>query len=145
LLGVSDAVQTRKFYGDMLGLTLVREELPFGLVFRAGEVFLQTTLVYKVQTLPYTTLGWNVEDIEMTVAKLRNAGVVFERVAGLNGCDEHGIWSAPGGARIAWFRDPDGNRLSISQTNLLVMPHPAAKNIPASRPGDTGLPWRLEA
>ena len=63
---------------------------------------------------PYTTLGWSVSDIRQTVQTLRAAGVVFERYAGMNQ-DADGVWPAPSGARVAWFKDPDGHTLSLTQ------------------------------
>ena len=63
---------------------------------------------------PYTVLGWDVLDIDRTVAELTERGVAFTRYPGM-AQDEHGVWTAPSGSRIAWFRDPDGNVLSIAQ------------------------------
>ena len=114
-VGVSDAARARHFYKDVLGLTLLREELPFALVFDANGVMLRATMVKDVQPPSYTILGWDVEDIEATVRELRLAGVAFEKFVGLNDDNDLNIWTAPNGARIAWLRDPDGNMLSISQ------------------------------
>ena len=114
-VGVSDAERARQFYQDVLGLRLVSSELPFALVFDANGAMLRVTMVDKVQAPPYTTLGWNVSDIAGTVKQLTLSGVGFERYKGLNDGDEYGIWQSPGGAQIAWFRDPDGNLLSVAQ------------------------------
>ena len=62
----------------------------------------------------HTVLGWRVPDIRATVEALTNEGVVFERYAGLPQ-DETGVWRSPSGARVAWFKDPDGNVLSLTQ------------------------------
>ena len=102
-----------KFYRDKLGLRLV-EESPFALVFDAHGTMLRVTPVQKVAAAGYTVLGWQVPDIEDAVKRLKKAGVRFQRYAGM-GQDRQGIWQSPGGARIAWFKDPDGNTLSISQ------------------------------
>jgi len=102
-----------KFYRDKLGLRLV-EESPFALVFDAHGTMLRVTPVQKVAAAGYTVLGWQVPDIEDAVKRLKRAGVRFQRYAGM-GQDRQGIWQSPGGARIAWFKDPDGNTLSISQ------------------------------
>ena len=59
-------------------------------------------------------LGWTVGDIHAMITDLAGRGVAFERFDGLEQ-DEAGVWTAPGGARIAWFRDPDGNVLSLTQ------------------------------
>ncbi len=114
-VGVSDAARARHFYKDVLGLTLLREELPFALIFDANGVMLRATMVKDVQPPSYTILGWDVDDVEATVRELRLAGVAFEKFVGLNDDNELNIWTAPNGARIAWLRDPDGNMLSISQ------------------------------
>ena len=59
-------------------------------------------------------LGWEVPDIVAAAKALKEAGVSLTIYQGF-GQDENGIWTAPGGDRVAWFRDPDGNVLSISQ------------------------------
>lgn len=101
------------FYRDVLGLTLVADE-PFALVFDAHGTMLRVTKVDAVQPAPYTVLGWRVTDIRKAVEELGGRGVVFERYAGMPQ-DDLGIWTSPAGARIAWFRDPDGNVLSLTQ------------------------------
>ena len=72
------------------------------------------TLVDRVAEAPYTVLGWRVLDIVATVRALRQAGVVFKRFETLTQ-DEFDVWIAPGGSRVAWFADPDGNILSLQQ------------------------------
>jgi len=113
-VGVGDADRAKAFYRDTLGLTLVSEELPFALVFDAAGTMLRVTLVRQVAAAPYTVLGWRVAGIAETVTSLRQRGVTFERFPGLDQ-DQLGIWTAPGGTQVAWFKDPDGNMLSISQ------------------------------
>ncbi len=115
-VSVTNVDQARRFYRDVLGLSLVAEELPFALVFDANGVPLRVTLVNEVKPQPFTVLGWDVPDIRRIVPRLLESGVVFVRFPGLNDSDDLGIWTAPGGAQIAWFRDPDGNLLSVSQT-----------------------------
>jgi catechol 2,3-dioxygenase-like lactoylglutathione lyase family enzyme len=109
-----DPDRARKFYGDTLGLPLVCEELPFALVFDVNGVMLRVTIVQKLTPAPFTVLGWRVPDIAVAVKSLRTAGVQFQHFPGLPQ-DELGIWTAPGGAKVAWFKDPDGNTLSLSQ------------------------------
>lgn len=106
--------RAKKFYRDTLGLPLVSEELPFALVFDANGTILRVTIAKQVHPAGYTVLGWNVPDIAAAAKALSNAGVQFERYAGMEQ-NELGIWSSPGGAKVAWFKDPDGNILSISQ------------------------------
>jgi catechol 2,3-dioxygenase-like lactoylglutathione lyase family enzyme len=112
-VGVSNADKARAFYRDTLGLTMLYED-NFALVFEVGGNMLRVTLVGEVRPQPYTVLGWQVNDATATARALTSAGVKLERYPHVPQ-DEDGIWTAPGGARIAWFRDPDGNILSISQ------------------------------
>ena len=110
----SDSDRAKKFYGGTLGLRLVSEEMPFALVFDAHGTMLRVTIVKKVSPAGYTVLGWQVPNIVAAAKALHEAGVRFERYAGMEQ-DELGIWSSPGGGKVAWFKDPDGNTLSLSQ------------------------------
>jgi catechol 2,3-dioxygenase-like lactoylglutathione lyase family enzyme len=101
------------FYRDVLGLRFIADE-PYALVFQAGAVTLRIQKVESHDPLPYTTLGWKVLDIAANVSALRDKGVVCERFPGM-AQDELGIWASPSGARVAWFKDPDGNVLSLTQ------------------------------
>jgi len=112
---VTDPVKARAFYEGVLGLHLVEDQKPFALVFDANGTMLRVTPVGKHQPASFTVLGWEVESIKATVKRLQSAGVEFQRYAGLNDNDPLGIWTAPGGARIAWFHDPDGNVLSLTE------------------------------
>ena len=112
-LATANAERARAFYERVLGLAFVADEPP-ALVFRVGDSMLRIQKVEQVYTAPYTALGWAVSDIRQTVRDLRAAGVVFQRYDGLNQ-DGDGIWHAPSGAFVAWFRDPDGNVLSLTQ------------------------------
>jgi catechol 2,3-dioxygenase-like lactoylglutathione lyase family enzyme len=111
----TDPAKARAFYEGVLGLRLVEDEQPFALVFDANGIMLRVTTVHELKPQPFTVLGWRVADIEGTVDKLVAGGVAFERFKGLNDGDPRGIWNAPGGARIAWFKDPDGNVLSLTE------------------------------
>jgi catechol 2,3-dioxygenase-like lactoylglutathione lyase family enzyme len=101
------------FYRDVLGLRFVSDD-PFALVFESGSVTLRIQKVEQHVPLPYTALGWQVRDIATEVALLVAKGARFERFAGLEQ-DQSGIWNSPSGARVAWFKDPDGNVLSLTQ------------------------------
>ena len=103
------------FYRDRLGLRMVGET-EFALEFEVGELptLLRIQKVSEVVPAPYTALGWKVEKLADEVEALGKRGIVFERFEGLEQ-DELGIWQSPSGARIAWFKDPDGNVLSLSQ------------------------------
>jgi len=113
-VATSDADRAKKFYRDTLGLRLESEEMPFALVFDAHGTMLRVTIVKKVSPAGYTVLGWQVPNISAAAKTLQEAGVRFERYQGMEQ-DELGIWSSPGGGKVAWFKDPDGNTLSISQ------------------------------
>jgi catechol 2,3-dioxygenase-like lactoylglutathione lyase family enzyme len=106
--------RAKAFYRDQLGLKLVSDE-PYALVFDANGTMLRVQKVKEVGEAKYTTLGWKVSDIAAMVEELEKAGVKFERY-GLPGQDEKGIWTPPGStAKVAWFKDPDGNILSLTQ------------------------------
>lgn len=113
-VGVTDAARAKAFYRDALGLRLVGEEAEHALVFDAGGTMLRVSVVQEVPLAPYTVLGWRVGDIGAVVHGLASKGLTFERFPGFTQ-DARGIWSAPDGTRIAWFKDPDGNMLSLTQ------------------------------
>ena len=112
---VTDAARALAFYEGVLGLRLVADQKPFALVFDAHGTMLRVTLVGAFKAQSFTVLGWEVESIEETVQVLTAAGVVFERFPGMNDAHPLAIWAAPSGAQIAWFKDPDGNLLSVTQ------------------------------
>jgi catechol 2,3-dioxygenase-like lactoylglutathione lyase family enzyme len=112
-VGTLDAARAKAFYRDTLGLTLV-EENSFALVFDVNGIMLRVTNVRELKPAQYTVLGWEVPDITASVKQLAAAGIAFSRFPGMEQ-DADGIWTAPGGARIAWFQDPDGNTLSLTQ------------------------------
>jgi catechol 2,3-dioxygenase-like lactoylglutathione lyase family enzyme len=101
------------FYRDKLGLALL-EDSPFALVFDAFGTTLRVQKTGSVTPHPYTSLGFDVPDIEAAIRGLRSAGVEILRFSQF-ALDAHGIWTAPSGARVCWFADPDGNVLSLSQ------------------------------
>ena len=107
---------SRRFYEKTLGLEFVSED-PFAIVFNANGVTLRVTNVSTVpefKPAPFAILGWRVPDVASTVREMGTRGVKFQRFPGMSQ-DELGIWTAPSGARIAWFPDPDGNVLSVTQ------------------------------
>jgi catechol 2,3-dioxygenase-like lactoylglutathione lyase family enzyme len=113
---IVDVERAKAFYRDTLGLTLVSEEPPFALVFDANGIMIRLGMAKEHKPAQGTVLGWQVPDIVAAVKELEQAGVHFERY-GFDWMkqDELGIWTAPTGARIAWFKDPDGNVLSLSE------------------------------
>ena len=112
-LATANAERSRDFFERVLGLTFIADEPP-ALVFNVGNSMLRIQKVEKVHAPPYTSIGWAVPDIRRTVRDLRSAGVAFQKFQGLSQ-DDDGIWAAPSGALIAWFRDPDGHVLSLTQ------------------------------
>jgi len=103
----------RVFYEEVLGLRLVADE-PWAIVFDAGGTMLRVQKVESQRPAGYTALGWQVPDIEIVIGALREKGVAFERYGFLEQ-DQQGVWTSPSGGRIAWFKDPDGNVLSLTQ------------------------------
>ena len=113
-VSIVDVPRARDFYRDTLGLRLVTEEPPFALVFEANGIMLRLGMTRERLPAHGTVLGWQVPEITATVKNLKQAGVLFERYDGMNQ-DELGIWASPTGAKVAWFKDPDGNTLSLSE------------------------------
>src|SRR6516164_8825255 len=111
-VGVRDAKRAKAFYRETLGLKLVSED-EFALVFDAAGTMLRVTTVQEVAAAKYTVLGWQVSDVVRTAKNLQKAHITLERYPGTQQ-DELGIWNSPSGARVAWFKDPDGNTLGIT-------------------------------
>jgi catechol 2,3-dioxygenase-like lactoylglutathione lyase family enzyme len=109
----TDPSRAKAFYRDVLGLLLISED-EYALVFDAHGTMLRVAIVGEIVLAPYTVLGWQVNDIDATVRGLAAKAVKFERYAWMEQ-DDLGIWSAPSGAKVAWFKDPDGNLLSVSR------------------------------
>jgi catechol 2,3-dioxygenase-like lactoylglutathione lyase family enzyme len=112
-VGTGDAAKAKAFYQDTLGLRLISEDA-FALAFDAHGIMLRVSNVGNVVITPYTVLGWQVKSIAATVKALLKAGVKFERYEGMDQ-DKLGVWHSPGGANVAWFKDPDGNTLSVTE------------------------------
>jgi catechol 2,3-dioxygenase-like lactoylglutathione lyase family enzyme len=112
-VATTDAKRARQFYAEVLGLTVVSDD-PYAIVCEANGTPLRIQKVGAFQPQVFTVLGWEVPDIDATVDALVSRGVTFERYEGM-GQDKKGIWKAPSGARVAWFKDPDGNTLSLTE------------------------------
>ena len=108
-----DAGKARAFYSDVLGLKLL-EDAPYALRYSAGAITLHVQKVERFSPQPFTSLGWRVADIHSTLAALAKRGVKFERFPGMQQ-DDAGVWTTPGG-KVCWFKDPDGNLLSLTQS-----------------------------
>jgi catechol 2,3-dioxygenase-like lactoylglutathione lyase family enzyme len=109
----TDLDRSRHFFADTLGLP-VAETTPFACVVYIGTTMLRVTKVDNLHPQPFTVFGWRVPDIDATVAELTGAGVSFLRFDGIEQ-DAGGVWTTPGRDRVAWFADPDGNTLSLTQ------------------------------
>lgn len=105
--------RAREFYEQTLGLRLVKDDA-FAIVFDANGIMLRVQKVQEHTPPHYTVLGWDVGDIHAEIRALSARGVSCERYAWLEQ-DEAGVWTAPSGAKLAWFKDPDGNTLSLTQ------------------------------
>jgi catechol 2,3-dioxygenase-like lactoylglutathione lyase family enzyme len=105
--------EAKLFYRDILGLQLLSKD-DYALEFNANGVLLRVIIVPELKPHPFTALGWNVGDMAAIIQALNKKGVFCEKYGFLEQ-DELGIWTAPGGAKVAWFTDPDGNVLSLTE------------------------------
>jgi catechol 2,3-dioxygenase-like lactoylglutathione lyase family enzyme len=113
-ISVANRDRALAFYRDTLGLTL-RSSDPHGDFIELDNALLRLTAMADHKPNAHPVLGWNVEDIAAAAAGLRGRGVTLTIYEGM-GQDDLGIWSSPDGkTKVAWFNDPDGNVLSLSQ------------------------------
>jgi catechol 2,3-dioxygenase-like lactoylglutathione lyase family enzyme len=112
-VSITDADKARSFYEGVLGLRFVKDD-GFALVFDANGIMVRAAKMKEVKPAQFTVLGWQVKNIAAVVAAMRDQGVHFE-IFGFFKQDELGIWTAPTGDKVAWFKDPDGNILSVSE------------------------------
>jgi len=114
-VATKDPQRSRDFYQHTLGLRLVADEA-YALVFDANGTMLRVQKVREMAPAPYTALGWQVPNIREAIRALIEKGVTFERF-GLEAFpqDDLGIWTADDGTKVAWFKDPDGNTLSLTE------------------------------
>jgi catechol 2,3-dioxygenase-like lactoylglutathione lyase family enzyme len=108
-----DAAHARSFYEEKLGLRFVSDD-NFAIVMEANGTMVRVVRVGEFTPARFTILGWEVSDIHKSVAELTANGIQFERYPHFEQSAD-GVWTAPGGAKVAWFLDPDGNNLSLSQ------------------------------
>jgi len=108
-----DYQKARAFYEDKLGFEFVSQD-QFALVMKAGGHDIRVSKVADFTPRQSTVLGWEISDIEAVVAWLTERGVAFEKYPFIQD-KKRGIWTTPGGSRVAWFKDADGNVLSVSQ------------------------------
>jgi catechol 2,3-dioxygenase-like lactoylglutathione lyase family enzyme len=108
-----DSTKARAFYEGVLGLRFVNDD-GFAMVLDANGIMIRVAKVKDFTPAQFTILGWQVTDIEKVLKELQRKGVHFE-IFGFLKQDELGIWTAPTGDKVAWFKDPDGNTLSVSE------------------------------
>lgn len=109
----TDSKRSREFYEGKLGFKFVSDD-QFALVMQAGESIIRIAKAGKFTPAQYTVMGWEVTDIEAIVKWLTGRGVAFEKYPFVQD-QKSGIWTTPNGDKVAWFKDPDGNVLSLSQ------------------------------
>ncbi|TMM57909.1 VOC family protein [Maribacter algarum] len=105
--------ESKQFYWHTLGLKL-RSEDPYAFEFEGNGLVLRITIVNEFTPQPFTVLGFRIDKIESQVKTLQEKGVEFEKYGGLQQ-DDLGIWTSPSKAKIAWFKDPDGNLISLTE------------------------------
>ncbi len=105
--------KAKTFYQNVLGLKLLSED-NYALEFDVNGTSLRITVVETFTPHSFTVLGWEVGDIRSMIRRLTEKGVVFERYNFLKQ-DDLGVWTSPGSAEVAWFKDPDNNLLSLTE------------------------------
>jgi hypothetical protein len=114
-VATTDASKARPFYEQMLGLKVTGSD-PYAVSFDANGITLRLSIVRELKPAPYSILSWVVSDIHSVISGLTANKVVFEKYTVFEQ-DEAGVWTAPDGTQVAWFKDPDGNLLSLTQFN----------------------------
>lgn len=105
--------QSKYFYQEVLGLKIEFED-DYAIEFRGNGTSLRITIVPELKPHSFTVLGFKVDEIELQVKSLFDKGVEFERYENFNQ-NELGIWTSPSKAKVAWFKDPDGNLISLTE------------------------------
>jgi catechol-2,3-dioxygenase len=105
--------KARSFYKDILGLKLLSED-NYALEFDANGTLLRVTIVQDFKPHPFTVLGWNVDNISSSIKQLNDKNIFCEKYDFLEQ-DSSGVWTSPNGSKVAWFKDPDGNVLSLTE------------------------------
>ena len=111
LVWSADIERSERFYSNVLGLPLSGRSHG-ALVYRVGAGTLRVSPVPSTAPTEHTVLGLEVDDVNDAVAVLASKGLEFERFPGFTH-DAAGVWTAPDGTKVAWFRDPDGNLISL--------------------------------
>jgi catechol 2,3-dioxygenase-like lactoylglutathione lyase family enzyme len=108
-----DIEKAREFYENKLGLHL-RQKIEGSLIFDVNNALIKISQVQELPPSLYTIFGWDVQNIRKEMKLLKSKGIKFKRIKGLVQ-DEYKIWAAPDGSEVAWFKDPDGNYLSLTE------------------------------
>lgn len=116
LIPAQDAERALAFYRDLLGLSFLSDD-GFAIVVKANDTIIRIVRMGQFTPVPYTILGWETANIEEIVAGLTAKGLAFERYPFIppDQVDALGIWSTPSGSKVAWFKDTEGNTLSLSK------------------------------
>jgi catechol 2,3-dioxygenase-like lactoylglutathione lyase family enzyme len=118
---------SKEFYQKALGLDVISES-PYAVVFKLFQTQLRVTPVQKFKAASHTILGWETKNIKKEIGELKRAGVHFEKYLGMNQ-DDLGIWISPSGAMVAWFKDPDGNVLSLTEYPIIQKARRASRSL----------------
>jgi catechol 2,3-dioxygenase-like lactoylglutathione lyase family enzyme len=108
-----DPIKSKHFYKNVLGLNLKTED-NYALEFQGKGTLLRITVVNELEPQPFTVLGFKIDNIDIQVSTLIGKGVTFNLYDQFEQ-NNLGIWTAPSGAKVAWFHDPDGNLLSLTE------------------------------
>jgi hypothetical protein len=113
IIATAEPARVRPFYEETLGLAVINEDM-YGVTFDANGARIRLSFVQEMKAAPYSVLSWSVPDIYEMIAALTVKEVIFEIYPGF-GQDKAGVWTAPNGTKVAWFKDPGGNLLSLTQ------------------------------
>jgi len=105
--------EAKSFYKDVLGLKLLSQD-DYALEFESNGSLLRVTIVQELKPQAFTVLGWNVDDIVSIIKSLNDKNIFCEKYDFFEQNDL-GIWTSPNGSKVAWFKDPDGNVLSLTE------------------------------
>ena len=105
--------EAKSFYKDVLGLNLLSQD-NYALEFEVNGTLLRVAIVQELKPQAFTVLGWNVDDIVSTIKSLNDKNIFCEKYNFFEQ-DDLGIWTSPNGSKVAWFKDPDGNVLSLTE------------------------------
>lgn len=112
-LPTTNPEQSKQFYEEVLGLQIISED-DYAIEIKGNGALLRITIVPELNPHPFTVLGFKIDDIDSQVLSLSNKGVEFEKYDTFDQ-NELGIWTSPSKAKVAWFKDPDGNILSLTE------------------------------